>query len=1729
MRANTFSRFSKMRIMILFMSLFVFVSANAAPTTFSYQGRITSATGASPGFTMASFSFSIMVDKSHGKNPNCTLWREQADLVPISSDGLFDVAIGEGTANFPNSSSKVYDYMNNSGTVSCAEGGTFLLSASDVRFLDVQFNPNGTAGWNHITPASEIRSVPYATNAISAEKLGGLVATDYVRKTDLIGCTTGQFVTFNGSAFGCDTPAGGGSSQDASYTIKGLVQFLTNAATSGIVVTNGVAQVNTGTGANQIVKLDGSGKLPAVDGSALTGIVASSATTATTAGTATNFSGSLSGDVSGTQSATSVDKVKGMSVVTTGAANGKVLKYSSGTLVFADDDTGSTVSDSSYTVKGIVQFNTNAATSGISIVSGVATVNTGTAANQIVKLDGSAKLPAVDGSQLTGVVASSATTAGSATNFTGSLVGDVSGTQGATSVDKIKGAAVDTTGIAIGKILKYDGTKWTMADDNTGGTPADSSYSTKGIVQFDTNAAVSGITVSTGVAKVNAGTAANQIVQLDGTAKLPAVDGSALTNIVASSLSGILPINKGGTGQSTKQAGFDALSPLASKGSIITHDGSNNVSLAVGSTDGHVLMVDAAATNGIKWAAPTATDITTITGTGIVQRTGAGTFAALGTTAPINVTGSSIGLAYSTGLTTSAGSLVVDAGTTANKIVQLDSSAKLPAVDGSQLTGVVASSAATATNFTGALVGDVSGTQGATSVDKIKGAVVDTTGIATGKILKYDGTKWTMADDATGGSPVDASTSAKGIMQVGSGLSVTAGLVSVDAANLAVNPANLTAVVPITKGGTGQATKTAGFDALSPLTTAGDLITSDGTNNVRIARGTAGQILSSTAGGLQWINAPTSVTNFSGSLVGDVSGTQGATSVDKIKGAVVDTTGIATGKILKYDGTKWTMADDATGSAPGDASYAAKGTVQFLTDAATSGISVTTGVAQVNTGIGANQIVKLDASAKLPAVDGSALTNVSAASAGDLTSITGTGLVQRTGAGAYSTLGTTSPLAVSAGNLVLNTVPIASGGTGQTSKTAAFDALSPLTTAGDLVTSDGTNNVRIARGTAGQILSSTAGGLQWINAPTSVTNFSGSLVGDVSGTQGATSVDKIKGTPVVTTGIADGKILKYQSGNWVIADDATGTSPSDASTSVKGIMQVGSGLSVTAGLVSVDAANLAVNPANFSAVVPITKGGTGQATKTAGFDALSPLTTAGDLITSDGTNNIRMARGTTGQVLSSTASGLQWITPTSGTVTGVTGNAPISITGTAAAPVVNVGTATTSALGVVQVGSGIAVSSGTISADPANFPSAVPIAKGGTGQTTAAAAYAALSPLAAKGDIVTRSATAPMVLNVGTDGQVLMADSAQTGGLKWGTPSASDLTSITGTGLVQRTGVNTYATLGTTSPLAVSAGNLVLNTVPIASGGTGQTTKTAAFDALSPLTTSGDLVTSDGTNNVRIARGTTGQVLSSTATGLQWITPTAGTVTGVTGNAPISITGTAAAPVVNVGTATTSALGVVQVGSGIAVSSGTISADPANFPSAVPVSKGGTGLTSVTPNRLIASSGAGAITPFNCSLGEMITFDASGNYGCSTYTAAGFVLNGGNTGAVTVGTNDATALTLETNNTAALVVDSSQNIEIQKAITSKTTSNAGTSISFASGNLQYTSASCGAFTLSGMKDGGTYMLAVKGTTSGTCTFTHAGFTVHDSPDNAATTSGKHTIYTFVVMGTDIYWSWVTGY
>lgn len=102
-------------------------------------------------------------------------------------------------------------------------------------------------------------------------------------------------------------------------------------------------------------------------------------------------------------------------------------------------------------------------------------------------------------------------------------------------------------------------------------------------------------------------------------------------------------------------------------------------------------------------------------------------------------------------------------------------------------------------------------------------------------------------------------------------------------------------------------------------------------------------------------------------------------------------------------------------------------------------------------------------------------------------------------------------------------------------------------------------------------------------------------------------------------------------------------------------------------------------------------------------------------------------------------------------------------------------------------------------------------------------------------------------------------------------------------------------------------------------------------------------------------------------------------------------------------------------------------------------------------------------------------------------------------------------------------------LEVNGAATNSTAYNAGagTSIDFTKSNLAYTTASAGAITLTGLKDGGTYTLAVQGATAGTAAFSATGFTFK-SPNNGVTIASKHTLYTFIVMGTNVYYYMVSG-
>jgi len=159
--------------------------------------------------------------------------------------------------------------------------------------------------------------------------------------------------------------------------------------------------------------------------------------------------------------------------------------------------------------------------------------------------------------------------------------------------------------------------------------------------------------------------------------------------------------------------------------------------------------------------------------------------------------------------------------------------------------------------------------------------------------------------------------------------------------------------------------------------------------------------------------------------------------------------------------------------------------------------------------------------------------------------------------------------------------------------------------------------------------------------------------------------------------------------------------------------------------------------------------------------------------------------------------------------------------------------------------------------------------------------------------------TAPLVFTSGTSLSVAIAGAMEYDGtdlffspsttrysvaLVSGAAVQGDLIYASAASVYSRLAKNTTATrylsnTGTSNNPAwaqVDLTNGVTGALPIGNGGTGQTSQTNAFDALAPTTTQGDLIYHNGTDNVRLAKGTAGQVLAmnSGATAPEWVANT---------------------------------------------------------------------------------------------------------------------------------------------------------------------------------------------------------------------------------------------------------------
>src|SRR5258708_7916571 len=199
---------------------------------------------------------------------------------------------------------------------------------------------------------------------------------------------------------------------------------------------------------------------------------------------------------------------------------------------------------------------------------------------------------------------------------------------------------------------------------------------------------VAGTITNNGTVNVDVGTTANKVLQLTSNAQIPAVDGYIVTNVNATNLSG-----KQIASAASADAQLLVFNGTTSKWVPGTVSGDANM------TNLGALSVLKIQGNGVAAGAPGAGNILTWNGTTNLWQ--ALTPATNGT-----VTAVMSGTGLVAGTITGTGTLNLDVGTAASKIVQLTAGAQYPAVDGYLVTNV------NATNIFGTAVANAANDDG---------------------------------------------------------------------------------------------------------------------------------------------------------------------------------------------------------------------------------------------------------------------------------------------------------------------------------------------------------------------------------------------------------------------------------------------------------------------------------------------------------------------------------------------------------------------------------------------------------------------------------------------------------------------------------------------------------------------------------------------------------------------------------------------------------------------------------------------------------------------------------------------------------------------------------------------------------------------------------------------------------------------------------------------------------
>lgn len=883
-------------------------------------------------------------------------------------------------------------------------------------------------------------------------------------------------------------------------------------------------------------------------------------------------------------------------------------------------------------------------------------------------------------------------------------------------------------------------------------------------------------------------------------------------NVYATTLNfgpGVVPIVNGGTGQTTAPLAFGALSPLTTKGDLLGFS-TSNVRVPVGSP-GQFLTADPTQADGLSWAAAPITGITSLFG----DVTASGTGAVLATIAP---------------------GVIVDSMVAVGAAIE---GTKVSPNFGSQNIQTLGSLSLGANGFLTTI-------QGASSVQSANWTLTlpPNPGVA-GYVLSTDGlgaTHWTASSGGSGGAAAATWTTASGTsftfahglgtddiqvsvydittetdIEIASKVRPDTNHVTLTASS--APPAGGWRVVVFASGGAPLGVSFVGLTVPSIFSLTGSPITSSGTFDIALIAEPANTVFAGPTSGasavptfrplvaadLPAVYLPISGGTLTGPLIlsGDAVSSLQPVTLEQLNSAIF---GLGTESPVNAATTS-NIVLSGEQTIDGILTSNSRVLVKNQTLPAQNGIWVSSPGAWTRS---ADMDDWADVPGKVISVDAGGTVNG--------------GTLWLTTAAQSGTIGVTpitftvlyGPGSVNlASPIVTGVLPIPNGGTGQTSATSAFAALSPLTTLGDLIYEGaGPAPARLPIGTTAEVLTVVGGVPTWQLPATGGTVTSVSVV-TANGVSGSVATPTT--TPAITLTLGAITPTSVAASGTVTGSNLSGTNTGDQTITLTGAV-TGSGTGTFA--TTLTAVNLA---SQVTGILPTANGGTGQSSS-------ATFPTSGTVSTSTSVETL------TNKSISGSTNTLTNISLT----TAVTGTLPVS--------------------------------------------------NGGTGQTSAASAFAALSPLTTAGDLLYENATPTDArLPIGTTGQLL---TVVAGLPAWSSPATS--------GTVTSVAVSGGSTGLTTSggPITSSGTITLAGTLAIANGGTGQTSAASAYNALSPMTTTGDIEYESGTNTAsRLAIGTTGQVLTvaggipswAASTGFSYLASSTSTYGGT--NSILSFTG----------------------------------------------------------------------------------------------------------------------------------------------------------------------------------------------------------------------------------------------